>query len=93
MSRTIYKFELKDELCTIELPKGAKVILAGEKEGQTLVWFEVNRTNENERRVFKVFGTGWPIPMFFKHVYSWISVDRYHVWHLYELRESMKGAL
>ncbi len=69
MSKTIWKFELSLRRNEIDMPVGAEILnvgsqnVTGEIWRDTIVlWAEVEPEAVTERRVFSIYGTGYPHP-------------------------------
>lgn len=58
---TIYKYGLEDEVCTVQMPEGAKVLSAHVQNGSICIWALVDPSKPMVLRTFKVIGTGWKI--------------------------------
>lgn len=58
---TIYKYGLEDEVCTVQMPEGAKVLSAHAQNGSVCIWALVDPSKPIVLRTFKVIGTGWKI--------------------------------
>ena len=57
--RTIYKESLiVDDVQTIRVPKGAKILKVGLQKGHICVWYECETDNQYEDRKIYMFGTG-----------------------------------
>jgi hypothetical protein len=58
--QTIYKFPLKvDDLVTVSMPKGAKILSLQVQNDIPCLWALVDEDMEwRENRVFRIFGTG-----------------------------------
>ena len=80
---TVWKFNLSpgDE-SEIEMPVGAKVLMAGEQNGVWCLWASVDPDAMKERRLFRITGTGHPIPDGVKHIASFQQPP--FVWHVWE---------
>ncbi len=59
--KAIWKFGLSEH-CTIDLPKGARILTAREQGDDVCIWVEVNPEAPSEKREFRVFGTGFSLP-------------------------------
>lgn len=59
--KAIYKYILQpDDVCKIEMPKGAKVIHVHEQRGEICLWAEVDpKITIMEEREFFVYPTGF----------------------------------
>jgi hypothetical protein len=89
MGYKVYKYPLiggdKDGYVTIMAPHDAKVVLVDHQEGVPTVWLEVATMvppAHEERRSFRVYGTGHPISDYDIHRGSYTHGD--FVWHVYE---------
>lgn len=59
--RTVWKYTLRDQDTTIEMPIGATILHVREQHGCICMWALVDSTAEKERRSFLVTGTGHEI--------------------------------
>jgi hypothetical protein len=55
--RTIWKWTLTTE-CTLDMPQGAKILTVQEQHGEPQLWALVDSNAPQERRTFRVYGTG-----------------------------------
>jgi hypothetical protein len=63
MEKTIWKFELEvTDNQTISMPKDAEILSIQIQDGKPVIWVLVNPEEDEEPRVFDMFGTGHPIP-------------------------------
>ena len=53
----IYKYVLTPE-CSIDMPKGAKILHLGNQNERICLWVILNPDNELEKREFTIVGTG-----------------------------------
>jgi hypothetical protein len=90
--KTIYKYELPylDQV-VILMPKGAKPLCAQIQSDELFLWAMVDREQPLERRVFRVVGTGEPIPDADSLVYlDTIQIEdgriRNLVFHVFEVK-------
>lgn len=64
--KTIYKYVVEfGGVCEVAMPKGAEVlsVTVSHNDARSLwVWAAVDTDNDPELRVFRVFGTGHPLP-------------------------------
>lgn len=82
----VYNYKFHYSLLEVDLPVGSQVIhFDTHSSGQHAIW--VLQPTENitriERRRFKFFGTGQPIPPNYKFVATYQTVFNF-VWHLFE---------
>jgi hypothetical protein len=102
--KTIYKYPLRDPAeshhppvvadrgveCSIEMPKGARVLSVGEQEADLVLWAIVDPEAPKAKRDFRVFGTGWKINVTELELGGWSFVGTvqmkdglvFHVWVL-----------
>ena len=69
----------------LQLPKGAKVILAGpDEKGEECVWVEFEARNGDILlpRTLEIFSDGHLVPPLSTHITSFRSADA--MWHLYD---------
>lgn len=95
MSEFVYKYPIQtyDLLSSggrfvVNLPVGAKVVLAGIQRGAHVLWATVNPEADHQPREFVLRGTGHPIPPNMQHVYSYMQDDGDFIWHLFEPRQN-----
>lgn len=65
MDQTIYKypFQITDKF-SLDLPFGAKILGAFVQHDQPCLWALVQpNVGETQKRVFRIFGTGHPVPI------------------------------
>jgi len=91
--RTVWKFPFEiDDLVTLELPAGAKILhVASQISGLACVWVLADPGAAPETRRFRLAGTGHPIdedPATLKYVGTWLTERGALVWHLFEILES-----
>lgn len=61
--RQIWKFQLETtDLQSVEMPDGAKVLTVQVQHGTPCIWAECDTEAEKEKRWFRTFGTGHPMP-------------------------------
>lgn len=77
--KTVYKYPVGE----LQLPKDAKVLTAGQQNGDMFIWAEIDTDQILEHRTFQVFGTGHPIPK--ESCYIATTFDGPFVWHIYEV--------
>jgi len=82
--KTIYKYTLDSQDCTLQLPKGAEILTVQLKNGSPSLWALVNpNTSELEERHICIVGTGWEVEDTMKYITTYM--DGYFVWHTFEL--------
>ena len=59
--KAIWKFGLS-ESCTVEMPKGARILTVREQGNDVALWVEVDPKAPREKREFRLFGTGFELP-------------------------------
>jgi hypothetical protein len=83
--KTIYKYKICLDSCSIQMYKGAKVLTAELKEGAPYIWALVDTEESYEQRRFCVYGTSWPIFEDENPVYiTTLQQENGFVWHLFE---------
>ena len=59
---SVFKYTIPVEDCfSLDLPKGAKILTVQEQHGEPQLWALVNKNKPNEKRNFRLAGTGHPI--------------------------------
>ena len=83
--KTIFKFPLVvcDEI-TLNMPIGAEILTVQLQERVPCIWARVDPTRCSETRVFRIHGTGNPIPSWDKEIYIGTWQQEMFVWHLFE---------
>jgi hypothetical protein len=82
--KTIFKYALDSQDCTLQLPKGAEILTVGLKNGSPSLWALVNpNTSELEERHICIVGTEWQVEDTMKYITTYM--DGYFVWHVFEL--------
>jgi len=80
-----YTFQVSDELDWLSLPKGAKFRHAAcQVELVISMWFEINKNEPIEQRLFCVVGTGQIVPDGGNYKWLCTIMDGDFVWHLFE---------
>lgn len=84
--QAVYKYVMGNEVATIELPIGAKIIHLAEQHGQTCMWVQVDTEAEKEKRYFVLYGTGHPM-LNAEHTFigTMLTAGGNLVWHVFEL--------
>ncbi len=60
--KTIYKYTLDSQDCTLQLPKGAEILTVQLQNQIPNLWALVNpNTSESEERHISIVGTGWQV--------------------------------
>ena len=83
----VYKYILELSHNKVQLPKGAKVLIAREQGDNICIWVEVNDDAELETRVFEIYGTG-QLFIDYGRKYIGTAFIRSLVLHVYELLEA-----
>lgn len=88
--RTVYKYALPlDDLVTVELPGGAKILCVQAQRDVPTIWALVDTFNSPEPRTFRIAGTGHPIEDM--HTDNYIGTFQMRggslVFHLFEIIE------
>ena len=82
--KTIYKYILDSQDCTLQLPKGSELLTVQLQNENLILWVLVNpNTNESEERHICIVGTGWDVEDNMKYITTYM--DGYFVWHVFEL--------
>lgn len=87
--RSIYKypFALANRV-SIELPKGAKILSFQSQGEQLCIWALVDASAEDEKRNFRIFGTGTIFDIsHYEYIGTAQQMDGALVWHLFEVKE------
>ena len=81
-----YNVELVDRAFGYMMPKGAKILCVQMQYGIICIWAEVEETHSPEERLFRIVGTGHPIPA---ECTKYVGTVQSHgfVWHVYEVGE------
>ena len=59
MAESVWKFELPiDDVLTIDLPFGAKVLSVGQQSNKVMIWAQVNPQAPTLPSTFRIAGTG-----------------------------------
>ncbi len=92
MTKWVFKYRIEGAellagqgMFAVDMPKGARVTLAGMQHGMLTLWAIVDPEAERETREFCLRGTGKPLPTNCEHVYSFMQNEGEFVWHLFEL--------
>jgi hypothetical protein len=80
--KTIYKYPLHVNFCTIDLPKDSKVVCVHEQNLVPTLWIELETSNEMAFETFFICGTGQQLPEDGKHVGTCFIGP--NVWHVYQ---------
>jgi hypothetical protein len=81
--KTIYKYTLDSQDCTLNLPKGAEILTIKLQNNVPTLWALVNPMTVTEERHICIVGTGWQIEDNMKYITTYM--DGYFVWHVFEL--------
>jgi hypothetical protein len=81
--KTVFKYTLHSTEGTVQLPVGAKILLAGVQDTGIQLWAEVESTAPLISRQFFVVGTGHEMPTGRLEYISTVFVGML-VWHIYE---------
>ena len=81
--KTIYKYTLDSQDCTLHLPKGAEILTIQLQNGIPTLWALVNPMTVTEERHICIVGTGWQVEDNMKYITTYM--DGYFVWHVFEL--------
>ena len=67
----------------VQMPQASRVVHFARQGTSLAFWAEVDDANPYERRVYGIYGTGYPIPA--QADYCATLLDGEYVWHLYEV--------
>jgi hypothetical protein len=81
--KTIFKYPVTSQDCTLKLPKGAEILTVKLHGEFPCLWAVVNPKEKVEERHICIVGTGWDIDEGMKYIETYI--DGYFVWHVFEL--------
>jgi hypothetical protein len=81
--KTIYKYPLHSQDCTLQLPKGAELLTVQLQNQIPTLWALVNPMTVTEERHICIVGTGWDVEDNMKYITTYM--DGYFVWHVFEL--------
>jgi len=81
--KTIYKYPLISQDCTLKLPKDAEILTVKLQNEMPTLWALVDSEVELEARHICIVGTGWVVEDNMKYITTYI--DGYFVWHIFEL--------
>lgn len=83
--KTIYKYKLEERITNLSLPIGSLFLSTHVQNGTISIWFEIDlNAEENEIRVFKLFGTGEILPDENLHYFGTCKISEYTIIHVYE---------
>lgn len=80
--KTIYKYPLEVNVCTIDLPIGSKVVCVHEQNNVPTLWVEQNTSLPLDQCKFCVVATGHAIPEDGIHIGTCFIGP--NVWHVYQ---------
>ncbi|MFX0134751.1 MAG: hypothetical protein ACFFDN_14010 [Candidatus Hodarchaeota archaeon] len=90
--KKIYKYQIPfEDVFTMFLPIGAKILMVGDQNDKAYLWALVNPNNDTEDRYFRLAGTGHPIEHKdenLKYINSFMQLGGRLVWHLFEIIET-----
>lgn len=72
------------------MPKGARIISAGNQAAQLVLWAVVDPEQALAGHLVAVYGTGWDIPSEPGRFVNTVQVDSY-VWHVFDCGEAAGG--
>jgi len=55
----IYKYPIRPNIKTYELPKNARILSVGVQNGEIMIWVLVDPDAERENRIIEIFPTGF----------------------------------
>lgn len=80
-----YTIPVGDGDFEVEMPRRATLLSAQAQNGEVCLWALVTPTLPKEKRTFRIFGTGHPIPPL---AYAYVGTVQMEggklVWHLFE---------
>jgi hypothetical protein len=80
----VVNFTLKDQIETLSLTKGARVLSVGTLFGKITIWVQMDLDGEKERRLFGMWNTGREILAPLKGFIGTVVVKNV-AFHVYEL--------
>lgn len=90
MNKVVWKFTIPvNDVVTIEMPRGEKVLHAAEQHGVPTMWALVDPKETMENREFRFAGTGHPIAE--RHIGSFVGTFFMRgglVFHIFETQAS-----
>ena len=86
---SIFKYPIPmDDYCSLDLPKGAKILTVQEQHGEPQIWALVDPEKQTEIRNFRLAGTGHPIKEKeedLSHIETFQMMNGTLVFHLFEI--------
>jgi hypothetical protein len=79
--KTVYKYPLEVNVCTIDLPIDSKVVCVHEQNSVPTLWIEHDTTKPSKEFSFCVVATGGHIPNDWEHIGTCFIGN--YVWHVY----------
>lgn len=80
-----YIIPVGDEDFEVEMPRGTTLLSTQVQNGEVCLWALVTPTLPKEKRTFRIFGTGHPIPCL---AYAYVGTVQMEegklAWHLFE---------
>jgi hypothetical protein len=82
--KSIWKYQLtiNDDIQTVHMPAGARVVFVADQDEEPTMWAEVDGSAPTEARRFRIHGTGHPI---YGSWYVGTAICGRFVWHVYEV--------
>jgi hypothetical protein len=84
--KTIYKYPLTSQDCTLTLPAGAEILTVKLQNDKPTLWALVD-TEEDLKfsRHICIVGTGWQVEDNMEYITTYL--DGHFVWHVFELNK------
>lgn len=83
MTKTIWKYELKQGTTEIIMPTGAEILTVQNQGEHPMLWVLVEPDNKPQTRRFTIFGTGWPMDDYSGDYVATFQQGSF-VWHVFE---------
>ncbi len=77
--KTIYKYTLDSQDCTLQLPKGSELLTVKLQNQIPTLWALVNpNTSQSEERHICIVGTGWQVEDNMKYITTYMDGYGYY---------------
>lgn len=87
---SVYKYTIPvEDYFSLDLPKGAKILTVQEQHGEPQLWALVNKDKPNEKRNFRLVGTGHPVkesPESLNYISTFQLADGSFIGHVFEIK-------
>jgi hypothetical protein len=79
-----YQFEIADKV-VIEMPIGADILSVQIQNGKPTIWAKVETTYKEEKKVFRIYGTGHELDLFAMEGRYLATIQQgQFVWHIFD---------